>query len=752
MRRTKIRRVATILALEALEVRQLLAVHFTVDLNQNRASISPFIYGVNQPLTGANSNDTLTRLGGNRWTAYNWEDNASNAGSDYLFQNDDFLGGGSTPGGAVAPTLADAAAHNAAALITVPMAGYVAADTNGGGDVHNSGPDYLQTRFKQLVAKKNAPFSLTPDTTDNYVYADEFVNWVKQNYGYGETDPAKPIFFSLDNEPDLWSGTHAEIHPTPVTYAELVQKSIDFASAIKAVEPGSKIFGPVNYGYNGYVNLQNATDANGQDFQSYYLQQMKTASDAAGQRLLDVLDVHWYTEAQTPGGVQVGGSQSTPDVVAARVQAPRSLWDPTYTENSWITQTQTNGPIQLIPTLDNKIAQNYPGTKLAITEYNYGGGADISGAIAQADTLGIFGREGVFAAAEWPLTANESFIQGGFAAFRNYDGHNGTFGDTSIKATTDDNASSSIYASVDSANPDIMTLVAINKTGQPLATVLNLGSIGHNVTASAYQITSAGPTPHAAGTFGIADPANFGYTLPAFSVTTLRIDLSTGQAVLPPPDPSLSAGDVSIVEGNSGTKTAVFTVRLTPSGSAAATKPVTVQYATATGTARAGSDYKRASGTLTFLPGQTKKTVPVTIYGDTTPEPNETFKLKLSNPTHALLSIDTATGTIVNDDRFPVTAKFRKDGQWATGYTGYIKVTNTGKGPLTPWTVEFDLAASIDGMWNAAIISHTGNHYVVGAVDYTTTIAPKGFVDFGFNTTGPVGNLPSHIRFDSVLV
>src|SRR5690242_13588733 len=74
---------------ESLEDRRLLAVHFVIDPQQNAHLISRFIYGVNQSLDGALSNLTFTRLGGNRWTAYNWENNASNAGNDYLFQNDD---------------------------------------------------------------------------------------------------------------------------------------------------------------------------------------------------------------------------------------------------------------------------------------------------------------------------------------------------------------------------------------------------------------------------------------------------------------------------------------------------------------------------------------------------------------------------------------------------------------------------------------------------------------------------------------
>jgi len=113
--------------------------------------------------------------------------------------------------------------------------------------------------------------------------------------------------------------------------------------------------------------------------------------------------------------------------VEARLQAPRSLWDETYIETSWITQDSTHGPIHLIPRLQAKIDQHYPGTKMSISEYNYGAGGDISGGLAQADVLGVFGREGLFAATVWLMSASNSFLYAGFAMYRNYDGNSATF-------------------------------------------------------------------------------------------------------------------------------------------------------------------------------------------------------------------------------------------------------------------------------------------------------------------------------------
>ena len=504
-------------------------VNFTIDPTQDVKPISRYIYGVNQSLTGDYANLTLTRLGGNRWSTYNWENNASNAGSDWYFENDNYLGGGSTPGGAVIPTLENASAQDAAALLTIPINGYVAADEDGGGDVRNSGPNYLQTRFKQEVASKGVPFTLTPDPNGPYVYEDEFVNWVKTEFPYSVTDPNRPIWFDLDNEPDLWSSTQAEVHPAPTTYAEIVQDTITYASAIKNVMPNTLIFGPVSYGWEGYLSLQNAPDADGRNFLDYYLQQMQQAQTTYGKRLVDALDVHWYPEA-TGGGVRITGADTTPAVVAARLQAPRSLWAPTYTETSWITQDSTNGPIDLLPRLEGEINANYPGTKLSISEYNYGGGDDISGGIAEADVLGIFGQQGVFSAAKYPLAASEPFIAGAFEMYRNFNGNNGTFGDTSVLASSNDVPDSSVYASYDSANPNIMTLVVINKTNQPLPAAMQINDLVAGSTASIYQLTSANANPQYAGQTVISDPGSFNYTMPAYSVSTIRIVMPVNRA------------------------------------------------------------------------------------------------------------------------------------------------------------------------------------------------------------------------------
>jgi hypothetical protein len=494
-------------------------VTLTIDTSAQVRPISRFIYGKNfNGSTWQNQPHlTLNRLGGNRWSAYNWENNASNAGSDYNFQNDAYLGGGNVAGEAVRAPVATSQSFSGATIVTVPMAGWVAADKLG---TSVSG-QALATRFRQDTAVKATALVYPPVLTDAEVYQDEFVSWLEQQFPTAHQDPNREVFYSLDNEPDLWAGTHSEIHPLAVTYAELLSKSVGYAATVKRVAPAAKVFGAVSYGFNGYVNLQNAPDSAGRDFIDFFLDGVRVASTTAGVRLIDVLDLHWYPEAQG-GGARVIGEGTTAALVAARVQAPRSLWDPTYVESSWIASYLGNQPIRLVPSMQAKIAAHYAGTRLAFTEYYFGGGAHISGAVAQADVLGIFGREGVFAAALWPMTSDIHFIDAAFRMFRNFDGAGANFGETSVSALTSDVAAVTIYASLDATHPGRVVLVAINKASVAKTAALRLTHPVSLTTAEVYQLTSAAAAP-VRGT-DVLSPGNaFSLTLPAMSVTTLLL-------------------------------------------------------------------------------------------------------------------------------------------------------------------------------------------------------------------------------------
>jgi hypothetical protein len=518
---------------------------FAIDTGQRMWTISPDIYGVNTPAPDASLDARMragnVRIGGNRLSAFNWENNASNAGTDYNNQNDGYLAATNAPGGLAEATLAQARSMGAGAVITVPIGDYVAADKLGRGDVAGASAGdaplatgYLATRFKKNVAAKGAAFSEAPDPADDFVYEDEYAAWLK---GHAQDTP---IAIALDNEPELWPYKHPRIHFEKTTYAGLVERTTRYATAIKAVWPEVPMLGFVSYGWQGYVTLQNAPDANDNgQFWDYFLARMKAAEDVAGCRLLDYLDLHWYPEAK--GGdtriVTAGKPAAAADLAEweeARLQAPRSLWDPTYTESSWIAGN-LGGPIALIPRARQKIAANYPGTKLAFTEWNYGGSNDITGGIATADVLGIFGREGVALANIWWLEKTEPYTVAGLKVFRNFDGKQGEFGDIGVAAGNGDTVNTSVYASLSSDSPGHVVVVAINK--QKDAT-LNAGiTLAHPATfakAKTFVLTAASFSLKAGGELAAIGTNAFVYAMPPRSVSVLVFDGELGAAAWSP--------------------------------------------------------------------------------------------------------------------------------------------------------------------------------------------------------------------------
>jgi fibronectin type 3 domain-containing protein len=517
-------------------------VTITIDPTKSKP-ISPYIYGMNfyNGVTGAPPHLTFDRDGGNRWTAYNWETNASNAGSDYIYDNDSYLSSSTVPAEAVRSFIAADQNAGLASLITVQLQGLVSADENGPVSVANP-PDL--TRFKTVVDKKSTvsstPFTVNPPTTDANVYMDEFVWALDQKFTglriFG-TNPTHPTFLSLDNEPELWNSTHLEVQGhNPVTSDNYITKTINLSKALKDQFPNVLIFGPVHYGFQGIYNWQgelSATPSGANWFPDKYLQALKTASTAYGKPLVDVYDFHWYAEDYDSNGTRILNLTSTTLTdaqIQLIVQSPRNLWDPTFTDsgnsNPWIYQELGGTPINILGRLQAKINTENPGMKISVTEYESGGWNHIAGTIAQADNLGIFGAQGVFAASFWPPNGTYSYALAGFRAFRGFDGASASFGDTSLQANSSNVANVVVYASLDSATPGRVVLVAINRSNAAKVTAINGQALSG--TAHLYQMTAsttAGQSivqPVSIGTMAASGSA-LTITLPAYSVTTIDV-------------------------------------------------------------------------------------------------------------------------------------------------------------------------------------------------------------------------------------
>ena len=511
--------------------------------------ISRFVYGANfitddgtasagrWPWFGADvpRGVTLNRIGGNRLSAYNWRNNYSHAGLDYQFQNDQLLDPTTIPGEAIRRRVAATMERGAATLVTVPMLPFLA------GDAEGKPLDTLAATHAARMRAHFVPNRAKRGTGDppNAVYQDEFVRFLTNSFPTAATDSSRALFYSLDNEPDIWYETHRAINSDTLgkrrkeTYDGFTNTSIAFARAVKSVQPTALVFGPATATYTGIAVLGRYPDpdpVHGRaSFFEFYLDRMRAAERVAGRRILDVLDLHFYAEAFTRGGpITNDYAPQDEETIQKRLQAPRSLWDSTYVEGSWVSDF-TKGPIALIPRLRRMIAQHYPGTKLAITEYYYGRSGDISGGLAQADVLGIFGREGVFAATLWPqanvwswkgIGADAySYAFGAFRLFRDYDGAGGAFGDTGLQSRSTDASKASVYASRTADGR--VVLVVINKTNAPLRADIPMTTGPQPRAAQVFTMRDGAPVPVRGADLTVTTGQPLQFMMPAYSASTL---------------------------------------------------------------------------------------------------------------------------------------------------------------------------------------------------------------------------------------
>jgi hypothetical protein len=422
----------------------------TMDTTASVHPISPLIYGVSGAPDEvlAELRPTLNSWGGNPSTRYNWRlGNAWNAGSDWEYRNVDYSEG--LPGSASDRFIAATLAAGAEVRLAMPTLGWVARDNDsqncafplpGGGCGLADGSD---CRHAEQIADPN--ITSVASTTE------DIVAWARHLYQEQGYDVR---FLAMDNEPELWGYTHYDVHPECTTYQETLDKYLSYAAALRAVAPEAELTGPATCCWTFYwdsaAGLADKAQHDFQDFLPWFLREVKAHDDRFGQRTLDVLDVHYYPEG-------VFNDKTDEATAAQRLRSTRSLWDPNYLDESWIAI-----PIQLIPRLRQLAEGVYPGTRLGLSEWNWGADESLNGALAIADVLGIFGREDLYFAAYWRYPPPNS---PGFYAFRlytNYDGQGSRFGDTSVRAISFDQDRVASYAALDSDDGDLH-LMLINK-------------------------------------------------------------------------------------------------------------------------------------------------------------------------------------------------------------------------------------------------------------------------------------------------
>ena len=523
-----------VLSLLAIILRaQSIPVTFSINTSLDTEHICPYVYSANASTVEGGVGIAGRRLGGNRMTGYNWENNASNAGTDYINSSDDYMtwvfGIPSSqefvPGITLTAFHDTSIVHGCYTLLTLPAAGYVARDINGTVTTGQTAPS---SRWREVRATKGAPFQLSPDTSDGFVYVDEEVNFLKSRYG-----PASGATgvrgYSIDNEPALWPSTHPRIHPDSTRCGELITKVAATARAVKSVDPSAEVFGGVFYGFGEYYHMQWAPDWNSyqsyENFAAALLANMRDSSTVAGERLLDVLDMHWYPDLYVP----IINENIDSSTVAHRMQAPRTLWDSSYAEDGWIGQYYHPQSAAIIRKTQRIIAQQFPDTKLAVTEYNYGGSTHISGAIAQADVLGIFGDNRVYFASLWGDITG--YIASAYRMYRNYDGAGATYGDIGVHAVSSDTTDSAVHAATVSDDPSTLHIIALNRNlRRSIQGQFTITSGVQYTSAAAFALTQRSTQIQPVQGVGQIVGDQFTYTLPPLSVYHFVLSGVTGIA------------------------------------------------------------------------------------------------------------------------------------------------------------------------------------------------------------------------------
>lgn len=346
--------------------------------------ISPRIYGMNYAAADQiqAARIAFTRWGGNTTSRYNYQIDVTNSAADYFFENVAGCWSAGSNYCSPAPTdpkgqsganqfLSSAAAMSLDTLFTIPTIGWVAKGPPAYAhpfvcgfprsaiaaqdqfDPFDSGCGNGQLAGKNLTPPAPTTTSMAVDTT----WTTDWVTYLTARFG-----PSRGRrIYALDNEPNLWSSTHRDIRTTRLGYDELWQRMRDHAEAILQADPTAEIAGPAEWGWPNYL-CSDADDISkgcsatspdrakhgGQELTAWLLDQARAYEQQKGKRILHYLDLHYYPQGGNPPAVT------------------RSLWDPSYTDPSFI-----NAQIRLLPRMREWVSQHYPGTKTLVSEYDF---------------------------------------------------------------------------------------------------------------------------------------------------------------------------------------------------------------------------------------------------------------------------------------------------------------------------------------------------------------------------------------------
>jgi hypothetical protein len=481
------------------------AVPVRIDASAPGDEISPLILGLSTNLSAdelRSAGIQLNSWGGNPSTRYNYEiGHAWNNAADYEFRNTNygrsgdelrrFLGVNATAeveSRVAVPTLGWVASNDDENTCSFPIEGGGCRPASEVGDCTGDGP---------IADPRTANVQSTPEMV---------ADWIGGVVAEGKG----PRFIAMDNEPELWGATHYDVHPDCPTYEEILDKYLTYATAIREVAPDAELTGPVMCCWYDYWNIApGPAEGSDEDYLTWFLRNVKAHDDEYGKRTLDVVDVHYYPQSD------VYNESTDPETSARRLRSTRSLWDPDYVDESWI-----DTPIELIPRLERTIEDAYPDTPLFISEWNFGADTSMNGALAIADVLGIYGHEGVYAAAYWrePPVGSPGWFA--FTMHGNYDGQGARFGGRVVGVDTPDPQRVSAFAALDDEAGHLRVMLINKDPETDLDVHLAIDGFSAGSTIRTFSYSPADLSKIVAEVHE-GDPV---FNLPASSITVLELD------------------------------------------------------------------------------------------------------------------------------------------------------------------------------------------------------------------------------------
>lgn len=492
------------------------AAHVQLDCSNTAIPINPLIYGIAHGVV--TSGESAHRIGGNAMTRLNWDlGNVWNTSADWFFQNvrgEDELN----------EWLRAAQARGLQMALTVPTIGWVAKDDHSVGfPVSRFGPQEKHDEHRPEAGNGKSPSGKPlkpgpPSLTSEPAPPERIERWVRQLRERDAASGKRSVhLYMLDNEPDLWHETHRDVHPEPVGYDELLERTIAYGSAVRRADPDAVIAGPASWGWPGYffsgkdqaagLRLQLDRRAHGGvPLIPWYLARLAEHERKSGMRVLDVLDVHYYPQAQD---VYSDKGAEDPALAALRIRSTRSLWNPDYRDESWV-----DDYVQLLPRLRAWVDEHYPGRGIVLGEWSFGGEQHISGALATAEALGRFGQHGLTGAFYWNSPKEGSATYWAFRAYRNYDGKGARFRDFSVEVRSSGQISA--FASRDEAGAHFVVILLNLDAELETKVELDAGSCGPLKRGRSFSYAGVGA--------GITPSAHQGdITLPPYSIGILEL-------------------------------------------------------------------------------------------------------------------------------------------------------------------------------------------------------------------------------------